>query len=87
MDVQKVASLAKLHIPANQHEAFARDMEGIMKMVDSLPDLPDDGRMPAGDFAMGLREDVVTPSLPRAAVLQNAPATDEEYIAVPKVLD
>ena len=33
-----------------------------------------------------LRDDVVTPSLPQAAVLANAPQRDGEFIVVPPIL-
>ena len=37
MDVQKIASLAKLHIPDGEIEAFSRDMEAVLKLVTQLP--------------------------------------------------
>jgi aspartyl/glutamyl-tRNA(Asn/Gln) amidotransferase C subunit len=33
------------------------------------------------------RDDVVTPSLPRAAALQNAPQTDGQSFLVPQIID
>ena len=86
MDVRKVAALARLHIEDSQVEAYTRDMKAIVQMVAGLPPVDADGAPDAGAH-MALREDAVAPSLPREALLQNAPAADGEYFIVPKVLE
>lgn len=85
MDVLKIASLARLHIPDDQMDGLCRDMDAIVKMVEGLPE--DDASLPEGGTAMELREDVVTPSLTRADALHNAPAANGDYIIVPKVFE
>lgn len=85
MDVLKIASLARLHIAKDQMEGLSRDMDAIVRMVEGLPE--DSASLPESSAAMELREDVVMPSLSRAAALQNAPASDGEYIIAPKVME
>ena len=85
MDLPKIAALAKLHITDGQMEAYAQDMEAILAMVERLPDITDGG--PALQATMTLREDIVTPSLPRQALLQNTPDSDGPYSIVPRVME
>jgi Asp-tRNA(Asn)/Glu-tRNA(Gln) amidotransferase C subunit len=38
-------------------------------------------------FAYSRRDDILIPSLPHEAALQNAPETDKDFFKVPKVIE
>ena len=87
IDIMRLAKLAKLSIPEDNVEEFRKKMEGIIQMVENLPDLDTQGSLVDPTNTMELRKDEVQPSFPRNEMLQNAPYTAAGCILIPKVVD
>lgn len=88
--VLKVASLARLQLTDAEVDAFASQLSGILDYVAMLDELDTSHVEPmvhAVELANVLRPDVVTPSLPRAAALANAPKADGKYFLAPAIIE
>lgn len=87
IDIKHVAKLARLRIEENQLEEVERKLLSVIGMVENLPEITgtDSGLDPQNP--MVLRPDVVTPSLPRAQVLANAPFQQSGCVVVPKTVE
>ncbi len=88
-EVQHVASLARLGIDESETELFSTQLSHILTYFDTLKEMNTQVRSPSVPTPMHnvLREDTLEPSLPRERALMNAPATDEGYFQVPKIMD
>jgi aspartyl-tRNA(Asn)/glutamyl-tRNA(Gln) amidotransferase subunit C len=91
--VQKVATLSRLHITQAEVEKYAVQISAILDNVATLNELNVEGVEPMTD-AMGLhtvmREDKPIAGLPVESVLANAPARADDglpFFKVPKVID
>lgn len=87
IDIQKVARLARLSIPEDKQAMFAEQMQNIVNMAADLPDITENQSFLDETHPMTLRPDVVTPSLSRAEILQNAPETQAGCVVVPKTVE
>ncbi len=87
IDVQHIAALAKLRLEEDKVPRFAKEMAGILQMVENLPELSEEGALLDTGNTMGLRPDVVRPSAPREEILQNAPDVTDGCFLVPKTVD
>ena len=88
--VQHIAGLARLNLTEEETELFSRELTAVLEYVDQLKVVDTEGVEPDYKTAGGagdLREDAVAASLPRNRALENAPARDDEYFHVPRVLD
>ncbi len=94
-DVERVAELAHLELAADEMPGMVRDLNAILDYVAELNQLDTSGITPlaqvsdlggAGD-ASSLRQDSPVPSLPRTAVMPQAPDTDGIFFKVPKVIE
>lgn len=84
IDIKHIAKLSRLKLEDDRIEKFQKQMQDIVSMVELLPDT--DGALeldPAN--RMELRNDEIRPSLPRDALLANAPDLAAGCVAVPKV--
>ena len=89
-DVRHVAELARLALDNQSIEACRSDLGSILGHIETINSIPTDGVEPmahAIDMTNRLSQDEAQPSLPIEDVLANAPAVEDRYIAVPKVLD
>ena len=94
-DVEHVAALASLALTPEETERLGRDLAGILDYVAALQELDTTGVAPLTHVSELLpnaapaqpRADEPRPSLPRAAVMQTAPATDGTFFKVPKVIE
>ena len=87
--VQKVASLARLHLEPRERDEIREDLVRILDHVQSLASVDVEGVEPLNnphELSNALREDTTSASLPTNDVLNLAPATHSAWIAVPKVL-
>ncbi|MBD3403824.1 Asp-tRNA(Asn)/Glu-tRNA(Gln) amidotransferase subunit GatC [candidate division GN15 bacterium] len=87
--VRHVARLARLHLSDDEVARFARELTVILDYIDELQQVPTEGGEPAEQFITArnvFREDIVKASLPKQAVLSLAPASDDNYFHVPRVL-
>lgn len=83
-DVDAVAALARLALTPDERARFSAQLSDVLAYVRQLADAPVDatGRMGQG-AGVRLREDVVTPSLPREAAMANAADTYAGFFRVP----
>jgi aspartyl-tRNA(Asn)/glutamyl-tRNA(Gln) amidotransferase subunit C len=94
-DVEDVAELAHLELKPEETPRMLHDLNAILEYVAELNELDTTGVEPLAQIselkgATGtgvLREDVVLPSLDRAVVMRQAPATDQTFFKVPKVIE
>ncbi len=90
IDVEKVATLARLDISDANKAKLQQDMVGILEYVEQLQELDVEGIEPTAHAAQlrnVMREDILKPSFEREVMLANAPLTvDDELVRVPQVL-
>src|SRR3954452_5752684 len=94
-DVQRVAELAHLELAADETPRMVHDLNEILDYVAELDELDTSGIPPLAQMselegaggASLLRPDEPLPSLPRNAVMPQAPDTDGRFFKVPKVIE
>jgi len=89
--IRHVASLARLRLTADEEVLYARQLGDILAYATDVlrADAAAVTSTPAGPARPTLlRDDVVRPSVPRAAVIERAPdrSTDEGLFRVPRVI-
>jgi aspartyl-tRNA(Asn)/glutamyl-tRNA(Gln) amidotransferase subunit C len=88
-EVEHVAHLARLGLAGAELERLQGQLNHILDQYAKLAELDTEAIPPTAqtiELENILREDVVTPSLPQAAVLANAPQLEGEFIVVPPIL-
>ena len=89
-DLQNVAVLSRLAIPADQEDKYIDQMDKILTYMDNLSELDTENVKPT-TYALPMqnvfRMDEVKASLDREAALANAPLKEDGYFKVPKVLE
>ena len=89
-DLQNVAVLSRLAIPADQEDKYIDQMDKILTYMDNLSEL-DTEKVKPTTYALPMqnvfRKDEVKASLDREAALANAPLKEDGYFKVPKVLE
>jgi aspartyl-tRNA(Asn)/glutamyl-tRNA(Gln) amidotransferase subunit C len=88
-DVEHVAFLARLGLTDDELDRLEGQLNDILDQYANLAELDTSAIPPTAqtiELENILRDDVVTPSLPQAAVLRNAPAREGEFIVVPPIL-
>jgi aspartyl-tRNA(Asn)/glutamyl-tRNA(Gln) amidotransferase subunit C len=98
-DVERVAKLAHLELAPEEEGRMVRDLNAILDYVAELNELDTSGVAPLaqmselemselnGGSTAALRADRLVPSLPRAAIMSQAPETDGVFFKVPKVIE
>jgi aspartyl-tRNA(Asn)/glutamyl-tRNA(Gln) amidotransferase subunit C len=89
-EVERIAKLARIGLSPEETATMSEELGRILEFVEQLNAVDIADTAPT-DQVTGLtdvwREDVVKPSLPRAALLANAPAQKDGYIVVKRVLN
>jgi aspartyl-tRNA(Asn)/glutamyl-tRNA(Gln) amidotransferase subunit C len=88
--VLRIANLARIAVTDGELPALAKEVSAIIGFVEQLSELDTDGVKPltsAVEDRIRGREDVVTDGGYAEDVLANAPEKDDEYFAVPKVVE
>jgi aspartyl-tRNA(Asn)/glutamyl-tRNA(Gln) amidotransferase subunit C len=88
--VRRIADLARIRIAEDRLADMAADLNGIMRWIEQLNEVDTEGVAPmtgVADFALPMREDVVTDGGNPETVLSNAPERVEDFFAVPKVVE
>jgi aspartyl-tRNA(Asn)/glutamyl-tRNA(Gln) amidotransferase subunit C len=93
--VERVAELAHLELTPDETGRMLTDLNAILDYIAELNELDTKGVEPLaqvselGDAvgAMAPRLDRLQPSLPRAAVMPEAPESDGAFFKVPKVIE
>lgn len=88
--VEHVAKLARLALSEDEQTLFSRQLSSILTYVETLNRVDTSQAEPTSHvipIQNVLREDEVTPSLPRDAALANAPDSDQGCFRVPKIIE
>ncbi|MBW8685389.1 Asp-tRNA(Asn)/Glu-tRNA(Gln) amidotransferase subunit GatC [Chitinophaga rhizophila] len=89
MLVQQLADLARLQFSEQEKAEIQGDLQRMITFVEKLNELDTTNVKPLIHMTADrnvLREDVVVPSITREEGLQNAPAANDQYFKVPKVI-
>ena len=87
IDIEKIASLARLRLEPEELPRFQKKMQDIIAMVENLPELDSVKMELDKENVMELRKDEVRPSLKRTEILKNAPQSEAGCIVVPKTVE
>ncbi len=84
-EVRHIAELADVGINTEELGTFTHQFNAILEYFDILDRVSGDTAV-TRDLYNVMREDVVEPSLPQEAVLQNAAAQEDGFIKAPRVM-
>lgn len=88
IDIKHIAKLARLQIEDGELEKFKSDMQGIVEMVENLPNDIKDEPLLDPNNSMKLREDKVRESkYSRDELTKNAPHVTAGCLVVPKTVE
>ncbi|MBA3876747.1 MAG: Asp-tRNA(Asn)/Glu-tRNA(Gln) amidotransferase GatCAB subunit C [Anaerolinea sp.] len=88
-DVEHVAHLARLGVTPAELDRLQGQLNHILEQYAKLAELDTAAIPPTAqtiELENILRDDIATPSLPRDAVLSNAPVRQGDFIVVPPIL-
>ena len=88
--VKRVARLARIAVSEEEAERMMGELNGILGFVEQLSEVNVDGVEPMTSVTpmeMKKRQDVVTDGSKATDIVANAPATDENFFLVPKVVE
>jgi len=88
--VRRIAHLARVAVADEEVEHLRGEINAILAFVEQLAEVNVDGVEPMTSvtpMTMKKRPDVVTDGGDADAVLRNAPATENNYFLVPKVVE
>lgn len=88
-EVQRIATLARLHLAPAEIEPYAQELTRILEYVEKISEVDVSGFDPMtypGTPDTPMREDEVTPCLDRETVLAQAPDAAHGLFRVPAVL-
>lgn len=88
--VKRVARLARIAVSEEDAGRMAGELNAILGFVEQLNEVDVDGVEPMTSvmpMAMKKRQDVVTDGDKAADIVANAPATEENFFLVPKVVE
>ena len=87
--VDKLAHLSRLEFNASEKEEIKNDLQRMIRFVEKLDELDLEGTEPLLHMSANvnvLRDDEVKGSVTREEALKNAPAHDDKFFKVPKVI-
>lgn len=90
IDIRKVAKLARIALSEEELEEYGRQLGDILEHAEQVQSLPTEGVEPTSHplpMVNAFRQDVVTGSLTRDDVLDQAPDAADGYFRVPRILD
>jgi aspartyl-tRNA(Asn)/glutamyl-tRNA(Gln) amidotransferase subunit C len=88
--VRRIAHLARIAVKDEEVEHLKDELNGILAFVEQLSEVNVEGVEPMTSvtpMAMKQREDVVTDGGIPDQILANAPATEDHFFLVPKVVE
>jgi aspartyl-tRNA(Asn)/glutamyl-tRNA(Gln) amidotransferase subunit C len=89
-ELQRVATLARLRLTAEEEERVAEQLNEILQYMDKLNALDTSQVEPLAhvvDIVNAFRDDRITNQPNAEALLANAPAKDETFFQVPKIIE
>ncbi|MFY9173868.1 MAG: Asp-tRNA(Asn)/Glu-tRNA(Gln) amidotransferase subunit GatC [Peptococcia bacterium] len=88
-DLEKLATLSRLELSAEEKEKYSADLNDVLTHIEAWNNL-DTSSVEPTTHVLSLnnvfREDELGPSLDREAVFSNAPAEEDGYFKVPRIL-
>ena len=88
--VKRVARLARIAVSEEDAQRMTGELNAILGFVEQLNEVDVSGVEPmtsVAPMAMKKRQDVVTDGNKAADIVANAPATEENFFLVPKVVE
>ena len=88
--VRRIAHLARIAVKDEEVEHLKDELNGILAFVEQLSEVNVEGVEPMTSvtpMAMKQREDVVTDGGIPEDIVKNAPATEDHFFLVPKVVE
>ena len=88
--VRRIAHLARIAVADDEIEHLRGELNAILAFVEQLSEVNVEGVEPMTSVtprAMTRRADAVTDGGDAAGIVQNAPATQDHYFLVPKVVE
>lgn len=88
--VRRIAHLARIAVANEEVEHLQAELNAILSFVEQLGEVDVSGIEPMTSVTpmrMKMREDVVTEGDIAADIVRNAPATDDNFFLVPKVVE
>jgi aspartyl-tRNA(Asn)/glutamyl-tRNA(Gln) amidotransferase subunit C len=88
--VRRVAHLARLAVAEDEVEHLRGELNAILAFVEQLAEVDVDGVEPMTSvtpMVMKMRQDEVTDGNIAEAIMANAPAREDHFFQVPKVVD
>ncbi len=88
--VARIARLARIDVPAAELGPLARELSHIMGWIEQLNEVDTQGVAPmasGGALSLAWRADQVTDGERPEDILANAPARQDDYFVVPKVVE
>ena len=88
--VRRIAHLARIAVADNEIEHLRVEINNMLAFVEQLNEVNVDGVEPTAsveDMKLKMRDDVVSDGDYVTRVLANAPATDDGFFQVPKVVE
>jgi aspartyl-tRNA(Asn)/glutamyl-tRNA(Gln) amidotransferase subunit C len=85
-DVEKIAHLADIGLPRERRGEFMKDFNAILEYFDVLDIVREEAGAAGGEINV-MREDEVTPSLPREEVLSLTKEPEDGFIRAPRVME
>jgi aspartyl-tRNA(Asn)/glutamyl-tRNA(Gln) amidotransferase subunit C len=88
--VRRIAHLARIAVAENEIEHLRGEINNMLAFVEQLNEVNVDGVEPTAsveDMKLKMREDVVNDGDYPKRVLANAPASDDGFFQVPKVVE
>jgi aspartyl-tRNA(Asn)/glutamyl-tRNA(Gln) amidotransferase subunit C len=89
-EVRRIALLARLRFSEDEERQLTQQLGHILQHMAALERIDTSGVEPLAhtlDLVNALRDDQVTNERNTRAVLANAPATDENFFVVPKIIE
>ena len=88
--IRRIATLARIHVEDAELATLAAELNGILGWIEQLNEVNVDRIEPlagAQQMALKMREDVVTDGGIADDIVKNAPATEDHFFLVPKVVE
>ncbi len=88
--VRRIAKLARIALPEERVEPMMGELNGILGWIEQLQEVNVEGVEPMTSVVaqeLRMRDDVVTTGGDAAAIVANAPRSEDNFFVVPKVLE
>ncbi|HEX3944528.1 MAG TPA: Asp-tRNA(Asn)/Glu-tRNA(Gln) amidotransferase subunit GatC [Rhizomicrobium sp.] len=88
--VRRIAKLAHIALAEERVEPMVAELNGILGWIEQLQEVDVEGVEPMTSVVtqkVKMRDDVITAGGDAAAILANAPQTEDHFFVVPKVIE